>query len=223
MIKTVLRKIGGAYVGQTPVDPSGFGDDLALKTEWTPASKGGANFRTHKLIQIDFSRVEFQASVGAKIFYSIFLVMGLALAAAFGLADRSEDTVIPVLFGLMFAAIGILLMYSGTTPIVFDKTQGYFWKGRKSPQDVVDFRTLKKAAPLDQIHALQLVAEYVRGNKTSYYSYELNLVLEDARRITVIDHGNLPRIRDDTQKLSEFLGKPVWDAIGGQSPKQEVS
>ncbi len=53
----------------------------------------------------------------------------------------------------------------------------------------------------------------VSGNKSSYYSYELNLVLNDGSRINVVDHGNLKRLRSDTQTLSQFLGKPVWDAI----------
>jgi hypothetical protein len=58
------------------------------------------------------------------------------------------------------------------------------------------------------------LCEYVTGNKSSYYSYELNLVLDDGRRINVIDHGNLDRLRSDAQPLSRFLDKPVWDAAG---------
>ncbi len=50
------------------------------------------------------------------------------------------------------------------------------------------------------------------GNKSSYYSYELNLVLDDGSRINVVDHGNLDRLRGDAQTLSRFLDKPVWDA-----------
>jgi hypothetical protein len=57
------------------------------------------------------------------------------------------------------------------------------------------------------------LTEYVSGNKSSYYSYELNLVLDDGSRINVVDHGNLERLRSDAQTLSQFLGKPVWDAI----------
>jgi len=38
------------------------------------------------------------------------------------------------------------------------------------------------------------------------------LVLNDASRINVIDHGNIKKLREDGQKLAEFLGKPLWDA-----------
>ena len=68
-------------------------------------------------------------------------------------------------------------------------------------------------AKLDSIHALQLISEYCRGNKSSYYSYELNLVMEDGSRMNVVDHGNQAKLREDAQTLSTFLDKPAWDAI----------
>ncbi|MDP6491172.1 MAG: hypothetical protein QGG69_05335 [Kiritimatiellia bacterium] len=59
----------------------------------------------------------------------------------------------------------------------------------------------------------QLLSEYCRSDKSSYYSYELNLVLQDGSRINVVDHGNKTKLREDAATLSEFLGRPVWDAI----------
>ena len=57
------------------------------------------------------------------------------------------------------------------------------------------------------------VRQACSGDKSRYYSYELNLVLEDGSRLNVIDHGNVEAIRADAQKLAAFLGKPLWDAI----------
>ena len=68
------------------------------------------------------------------------------------------------------------------------------------------------SAPLSSIHALQLLSEFVSGSKSSYHSYELNLVLNDGSRINVVDHGNLDRLRSDANTLSRFLDKPIWDA-----------
>ncbi|MGD9320846.1 MAG: hypothetical protein PVH99_12810, partial [Desulfobacteraceae bacterium] len=51
------------------------------------------------------------------------------------------------------------------------------------------------------------------GSKRSYYSYELNLVLRDSKRTNVMDHGDYEKLREDAQTLSQFLEKPVWDAI----------
>jgi hypothetical protein len=119
----------------------------------------------------------------------------------------------PMLIGLVFAGVGGGLLYFGTAPIVFDKRERYFWKGRKGPRDVFNPKSLKNLVEIGQIHALQLISEYCRGDKSSYYSYELNLVLEDGKRINVVDHGNLDKVRDQAATLAEFLGRPVWDAI----------
>ena len=67
---------------------------------------------------------------------------------------------------------------------------------------------------LSEIHALQLLSKDRSDAEHSYHSYELNLVLEDGKRINVVDHGDETQIRTDAQALSRFLGKPVWDGIG---------
>jgi len=219
MMKPALRRMLGLTTGQTPIDPAKFGDAVALKTEWTPATRGGTNFRTHRFIQTDIARVEFRASASAKIFYSFFGLVGIGCGALFLLGPRAPsaitiDAIMPIFVGVLFACMGGFMLFRGTTPIVFDKGVGYYWRGRKGPKDVIEVSSLKNCVLLEQIHAIQLVSEWVRGGKTSYYSYELNLVLEDATRKTVIDHGNLLRLREDAKKLSDFLGKPIWDAIG---------
>ncbi len=86
------------------------------------------------------------------------------------------------------------------------------WKGRQPPDQVFDPSTLKHCTPLSRIHALQLIAERCHGKNQSYYSYELNLVLDDGQRINVVDHGNCNALREDARALAAFLGKPVWDA-----------
>ena len=218
MLKDLLRKLQLLIPTKPPLDLTKFGDPLAQTVEWSPNSRGGSNFRTYKLVEIDFSRVEFKATRGALMFFGLFFFVGLGMGIAFSvegkiLEEFSLEAIMPVLFSLIFVAAGWLMYYFGTAPIVFDKQVGYFWKGRTSPQDSPEQGSIKKLARLEDIHALQLISEYVSGNKSSYYSYEINLVLNDGKRMTVIDHGNLKWIRDDANKLSQFLGKPVWDAI----------
>jgi hypothetical protein len=220
MFKKLMEKLQNLANAQKKFDPSSLGDPVALQTEWTPAKGGGASFRTHKLVEIDFNRIEFRASAGARLFYLIFLLAGIGVIAAFSVASAqsgefslSTDTIVPMLAGLLFAIVGGVMMYFGTAPIVFDKYKGCFWKGRKEPDGMSESQEIKYFARLDDIHALQLISEYIRGNKSSYYSYELNLVLKNGSRINVLDHGNSEKLRGDTQVLSQFLGKPVWDSL----------
>lgn len=201
-------------------DPSALNDPVAMQTGWTPAKGGGASFRTHKLVTINPNRLAFRPSVGAVLFYLIFLFAGLGILIGFSAQKISSgglacdvDTILPIAVGAIFAAVGGCLLYFGTRPVVFDRRNGFFWKGRTAPDEVMNRRALKHFAELKEVHALQLISEYCSGNKSSYYSYELNLVLKDGRRINVVDHGSRNKIREDAKTLSEFLKKPVWDTI----------
>jgi hypothetical protein len=221
MLEKLVEKLQSwAKTAPDVFDPSRFDDPVASQTEWTPAKGGGASFRTHKIVQVDVNRLEFRGSLGAKVFYSIFFFAGLGLLAGFSIEKISSgefplnaDTIIPLLMGFLFAIIGGCMFYFGTAPIVFDKYKRAFWKGRKTPEDIYNKNSLKYFTTLENIHALQLISEYCRGNKSSYYSYELNLVLKNGNRINVVDHGNPAKLREDTQILSTFLNKPIWDAI----------
>ncbi len=75
-----------------------------------------------------------------------------------------------------------------------------------------DRNQLAGFSELDDVHSVQIISEYCRSDKSSYYSYELNLVLNDGGRINVIDHGCIRTMREDFAALAKFLNKPVWDA-----------
>lgn len=124
----------------------------------------------------------------------------------------SPQMIFPIIFGGIFAAIGVGIYYFGTIPRCFDKNYGYYWKGRDEP-NVMRTDQADKFVKLSDIHALQIVSEWVRGNKTSYTSYELNLVLKDGKRINVVDHGNLKALREDARITADFLGIQVWDSV----------
>lgn len=219
MFNKFIAKLKRLSRSQEAVDPYMFGDPVAEQVEWTPLKGGGANFCTHKLVVEYPNRVVFRASAGAMLFYLAFLLVGLGVLIGFpingllkGTFEFSKDTIITGAFGTVFGVIGGVMLYYGTQPIVFDKQSGYFWKGRKNPGEVYRTDAIKCWAELEEIHALQLISEYCSGDKSSYYSYELNLVMKDGSRINVIDHGKHKRIRADAETLSEFLDKPVWDA-----------
>ncbi len=203
-------------------DPSSIGDQVASQTQWEPLKSGGKNYRSHKIRMPNSSRLEFRASISAFLFYFIVVMIGLALMAsasasklpAGGYAFHIRDVMLFVA-GVVVAVFGACLVYFGTAPIVFDKRKGYFWKGRRAPRALSAAMPLKNLAKLDDIHALQLISEYIIGTRSnensSYYSFELNLVLKDGKRINVLDHGDLTRLRADVATLSAFLGKPIWD------------
>lgn len=202
-VQSVGQAVRRVFAGPAPVDPSRFGDPFALSVAWTPAAGGGTNFCTRKGHRTEATRFEFKATRGALLFYGIFLTLGLGLSVFYipvWLSGRQPDAWFPALFGAIFAAVGGGLMRAGTRAIVFDRLENSFRHG-------------DELVPLERVRALQLIAELVRGDKSSYWSYELNLVLGDGTRRNVVDHGSLATLREDARALAEFLAVPLWDAV----------
>ncbi len=200
-------------------DPATLNDPVALNTEWAPLKGGGASFCTRHLVQISPLRYEFRASWGAKAFYLIFLVIGLGLDVMsisqiiMSGTVFTEDVIGLGAVGLIFTLAGGLMYYFGTKPVVFDKQYECFWRGKISADELIYATANELLMPFKEIHAIQLISEYIRGNKSSYYSYEMNLVSQEGVRTNVVDHGNRDQIHADAKTLSEFLEVPVWDGI----------
>ncbi len=66
--------------------------------------------------------------------------------------------------------------------------------------------------PFDEIAAVQVIGERIKGEKSNFNSFELNLVLKNGLRKNIIDHGNLSAIVNDANIISDFLEVPIWHA-----------
>ncbi len=201
-------------------DASRFNDPLAEQIRWTPLKSGGSNFQTHTLVEAGPSRMEFQPSLKSKMFGLLFVIAGLSIPATIiavgqqsGDPDFEKLSLIAIAFGLVFVAVGFFSYRNMSKKTVFDKLSGRFWKGGKKDKGN-STETSDNALRLSDVHAIQLISQYVRSDKRSYYIYEMNFVFADTKRVNVIRHGGKRQIRRDAEKLSEFLGKPLWDAAG---------
>ncbi|HEY9841556.1 MAG: hypothetical protein ACAI44_36565 [Candidatus Sericytochromatia bacterium] len=214
--------------GRFTFDPRSFGDPVALQVAWTPAVKGGSNIRTRKLKVVNSERMVFKPTLTVLFFALLFLGIGTAmLAFAIMALVLSQGNVngavgLVLMLGLFSFLGGGVLWYKMTERIVFDKSRGYYWKGGSRKETLDD---LTDYAPLRQIHALQLISEYCEGSSSMdddwsdrhrnfYYSYELNLVLHNAERVNIVDHGSYPGLRRDAETLADFLGIAIWDVTG---------
>jgi hypothetical protein len=212
------------------VDPSRFGDPIAQRTAWTPARVGGASFCTQKLISVSPDKMEFRASMAAKRFSLVFVFFGVGGTTLAIITFSSEGVfengatplwvaALVVLLGLVFAIGGGWMFYYFSVPIVFDRRIGCIWRGRRPPHEIGRKGSPKRLAEISEIHALQLIRKRCAGSEgDSYWSYELNAVFSDGNRINLVDHGDLRKLRDDAEMVSEFLGRPIWDAIAEPSP-----
>ncbi len=192
-------------------------NDLAKKIEWSPIAGGGANFKTSYLHQSNQSRVEILKSNGGKLFSAVFIGMGVIIPAIIIFSIIKEDgfdwqILFPFLIGSIFTAVGIVMLFF-PKPRVFDKQTGWFWAGSKQLSSEQELSLLKKSTRLNEIAAIQIIPERLSGKNSTYTSWEINLISHDAQRLNVMDHGNKRSIQQDAQKLSEFLGVPVWENV----------
>ena len=205
-----------------------FDDSVAEAADWSALAGGGASFRSHRLVQTRPGRMVFKVARGAKGFAGIFLAVGVLVLTAMirSIGREPWATVILLSFaGPAFMAMGALVLWKLGRPATFDLTLGVFWKGRRGPRRIglhdSELHT-PHCVNLDDVHALQIVSEEFEsgssqagrsdGRKRTYRSYELDLVLTDASRVNVIDHGDHDRLLADARTLAKFLGVPLWDA-----------
>ena len=197
---------------ENPFDPLLLEDPVATETGWDCVGSGYTNIATHKLVQVTPQRLEFRTTIKAYASRGVFLLIGMCFLAY---TVKSPSSLVP---GVLFFGIGALLMYFGSIPFVFDKREGYLWKGRKKPEnDAVQEHSVRKIAMIDKVHAIQLLHEFVkRMTSTSgprwVGTYEMNIVIADGSRVTVVRHCDKESMLKDAEKLSIFLGKPIWNA-----------
>lgn len=204
MFNEIVRKLQALSVEPVLFDPSMLDDEVAASTEWSPLKSGGASFKTHRLVLQQPNRMTFRATWGNIAFCLTFVVIGLVVFAVGLIVDEIPSGIrilLTLLGSLLAGGIGLHLYFQSSYN-VFDANRGFYTAGRFQRREV----------PLDEIYALQLISEHCRGSDSSFYSYELNLVLEDGRRINVVDHGDLTQLRADAQMISKRIDKPVWDA-----------
>jgi hypothetical protein len=202
-------------------NPSPLNDKIAMKTQWKPVKVGGGtNIRTHRLKEISPRRIEYIARGSVLCLLVVFVLLvvsifvGISVIIAGGIAEFSRDSELiffcigPVIIGF---SIIFLFFHYNTTPYIFDLNLGYYWEGRNKISPI-DMKKVKNRCRLQDIHAIQLLERYCNDSGL-YYSYELNLVLKDGKRLNVMDHSRRAHIRSDAQRLGQFLKVPIWDAI----------
>jgi len=207
------RKMGNV----TFVDPARFNDPIALQTQWTSVhpGSGGANFNTQRFVQDDPNAVRFKATwslIAFLIFFNLFAFGALVL-----MFIKAYQPILPWIIVGAIQIVGLLAVYQMAQPIIFSRTDDLFYKGWKKPDLMAALQKNKNCCRLSHIYALQMLSRRVvtqqKNRHYTYMTYELNLILNDGRRLFAVNSGKQALITEDARKLADFLGKPLWDAI----------
>jgi hypothetical protein len=205
-----------------------FNDNFAKEIDWTPAVKGGVGFRTRTMVASGHHSLKFRPSLTPLALCFGALAIGLWIIFAFsnpGVPLKAYfldffnvvhawyfrlfhqiriERILTALFGLIFVMIGSVGLYKLFRPVKFESDQRTFSRGYSFFRPTV--------VPFNDIKAIQILSEYCKGDKNrSYRSYEVNLVLHNKSRVTVVDHSDLSEIRRNGDALSKMLSAPLWD------------
>lgn len=186
-----------------PLDPA-VNDPVAMNVSNWAMVDGGNRSQTHTLVRVGPTRLEFQTSliVFSLRFFIYLVIFGVFIFYHF-------ESPFNLCYFIAFAVVSQLLLaifryFFGPNPVIFDKQKGILWdKDQVGPS----------STRLEDIHAVQVLSKHIERYRRSYYSFELNLVLKNGRRVNVIDHGNRTAIEDDAFELGQFLKVPIWNNI----------
>lgn len=184
-------------------------DPVANRISWHPMKKGGSNIKTQSMI-VSGDNIRIESSLRIKLFFAVFWVTGFMLLYA-GTQVYSASGAF-YFMGICFSAMGLGGAYFFTRTVMFDKTQGVYFRGWQGQEVTCVDR--QKQGQLADIYALQTISECVRSGEDSstFISYELNLVFENGERVNVMDHGNQSAFEDAAMSLAEFLDVSIWKA-----------
>jgi hypothetical protein len=176
----------------------------------TPLINWGSNMRTHRLKKVEPERWEFCPTPQAWLAGGFFVMAGmmmmiLGVSAMAGLEPVDGGGLL-FFFGLFAAGGGLGLLWHFNQKIIFDRASGYYWR-IQMPMPPWQAQGVEEKFALEDIEALQLLRKFVVQGR--YYSYELNLVLTDGRRINVQDQWRKRQLTREAEALASFLARPL--------------
>ena len=174
------------------------------RTDFSPLVRGGSSSCIHTLDRSGNGRIRVVPTGFGRFMGLLFFIIAAASSLPAILARQGILLVMPLIFSLFGIVFAVWIFRKRA---VFDLTRGCFVRG-------------KTTIPFARIVALQVVKEICRTKNSSFPSWELNLVLDDASRINVFDHGNRKRFDADLAILAEALGKPVWEKKSPSPPAE---
>ena len=218
MLKDVIKKIDSVIPGLFPVNTAQFNDPVAIQTEWKSVRSGRSGGASAKLVQQDANLLAYKPSMAGRVMGVLFTLAGGFVFWLYFFMPGDRPWFF-LLMGAVFALAGVLMLVQASSPVVFDKSAGLFYKGRKQ-QKMPDPTDEKHAASFGDIHAIQLITRLERSSNTDghthYYKvFEINLVKHDGQRLYVMTYGKALKARNDAKTIADFVQVPVWDGLDG--------
>ena len=179
-------------------------DPANIQLSWEAASSGGSSFKIKSMHMKD-KRVIFKRSIRFVLFHLPVIIPGLLafiLGVPFFISEGVLGMVVFMLvFGSILTGLGFYSLLKEKTFIIdLESGEYYFVKAQAKGQE-----KSQEKGPVNGIQAMQLLSKSICNTSSPYTSYELNLVLKNGERITVLDHGDYQHVKNCGERLSAIL------------------
>jgi len=198
-------------------------DEVFNKTNWTPLVGGGRSYQSHKLVRVNDDRIQFKTTVKVAIFFLFLSATGVFTIYLTLFGEGDSNPIVGLGLGLFMIVLGLFLFMRSTKRITFDRSLKALWKGKEDPAKMINPSGIDGYVSLKKLHAIQIIKELVESDSLhdedgfstqndDFLSYELNLIMNDGKRINVLDHGHKQSIENQAYAISDLFDIPVWDA-----------
>ncbi len=170
---------------------------------------GSANFEQHYL-EITRNYLKVKPSKKLFIFYGIFVFIGLFVMIAPFIAENHTGNSAwgIVVFGSVFFLIGAWLIKSSLSapyPCI-DLNDKIFYPNGK-PENLLHAES--SGLPLSEAQRLDISSHHVRGNKSSYTCYTLEIVYPGNRKYILLKHGAFTAFMRDAKAFARHTDLPL--------------
>ncbi len=190
----------------------------APDTDTEPLPGGGSNFRTMTFVRKGDLFV-IKPTIGLRIFGIVFLLFGgVPLAVMIYLfienGARTEYWVVGG-FGLLFLLVGLGILLSPKR-FEFDWINDVFRQRRPWTRQE---RSLSDILGVQLIHGGWHTVRNSNGAQNSYYTYQVNLVINDEKepRANLLNQSDFDSCWQCADQLADFLEVPFMDSVSEQS------
>ncbi|HKQ97417.1 MAG TPA: hypothetical protein VJV75_06050 [Candidatus Polarisedimenticolia bacterium] len=201
-------------------------DPIAQSIEWRGTAAFGADGIANpkgavvRLGTVTAARIEFRPP-STRRWHLAMLFLSVAGYVLVFIATGSFTTALLAPFiGLLLSVVAELYTRSIADWLYFDRQLGIYWRGRTVPAPLAGAASTGKAGRLSDVYALQLVStrRYVGNPQVGvdgsgykeFPTHELNLVLKDATRLSIVCDDDYGRLDRGAKVLADFLQRPLW-------------
>lgn len=201
-------------------------DPIAKSIEWTGTAAFGSDYDLNpkgimaRISSAGANRIEFK-QLTASAWYAWMLFFGTVGFVIVLIESGSfARAILAPLICLTFNGIVWLAVRLTENSVVFDKQLGTYWRGKVSQAHTAAHDPSGVRGRISDIYALQLVCTRmyyggsprlgVESEHRETIVYELNLVLKDGTRISMVVLEDYDALDHDAKILAAFLQRPLW-------------